>query len=497
MIPMQAVSGRHVFWSAPRPPFMTNGPIRTVPIRNAGSRLGLAGGFLGQNVGSTNRLYNVSIPAILGRIQLAPQIQTYLASLQQQKQNPQPGGFGRFGGGGGGGGRMAYQEPATPPNFPPMTDQEKQTLFEVAQNPTDEELKDLALIDSVFTQHYAGSYTTTAEVCNYLSFAKQYGAQIFGEAQGGGGAVGRGWFMPRYGGSSDAALQPMGAYFFAPPLQAQGGRAWFSAQEQQVKLPDSSFMKDKFYCTLDNSSKSYQVPWDTRDWVSWFGLDMVQPWGGLKLPVQNGQTIFSVVASFPFPPPIDKDRSYFWAPVMQYLPKLANIGQPIDPEALAAWVTMATIQNYDSIVNRMIADAKAEAKKKKRQAIIKAIGLSIAGIVAAFILPPIIAAIASMIKLAIETYIDLKQRREAAKQMADAAKMFEKDAPAFAAQVQKTADMMDASTAEAQANTPLTPEQSAAVQEVAAETPSAPIGHYVIGGVAAGGIVAALVALLR
>ncbi len=476
---------------------MTNGPIRTVPIRNAGSRLGLAGGFLGQDAGSTNRLYNVSIPAILGRIQLAPAIQTYLASLEQQKQNPQRSRFG----GGGGGGMASYQAAAPAPNFPPMTDQEKQTLFEIAQNPTDDELKDLATIDSVFTQHYASSYTTTAEVCSYLSYASKYGNQLaqFGQGGGGGGGgFGRAYmFMPRYGGSSDQALEPMAEYFFVSPMQSQGGGGGAWRPQTKPQLPDSSFMKDKFYCTLDNSKGSYQVPWDTRDWVSWFGLDTVQPWGGLKLPVQNGQTVFSVVASFPFPPPIDQDRSYFWAPVMQYLPKLANIGQPIDPEAVAAWVTMATIQNYDSIVNRMIADAKAEAKKKKRQAIIKAIGLSLAGIVAAFILPAIIVAIASMIKLAIETYIDLKQRREAAKQMADAAKMFEKDAPAFSAQVQKTADMLDASTAEAQANTPLTPEQSAAVQEVAAETPSAPVGHYVIGGVAAGGIVAALFALLR
>lgn len=495
MIPMQAVSGRHVFWSAPRPPFMTNGPIRTVPIRNAGSRLGLAGGFLGQNVGSTNRLYNVSIPAILGRIQLAPQIQAYLANLEQQKAHPQYQ-SGYFGGGGGGG--RAVVQPAQPPTFPPMTDQEKQTLFEVSQNPTDEELKDLALIDSVFTSHYAPSYTTTAEVCNYFTTAQQSGAEI-NYGGGGGNAFNRGWYMPRYGGSSDAALQAMAEYFFVPPPAPQGGGGNYSGWRPEVKpqLPDSSFMKDKFYCTLDNKPGSYQVPWDQRDWVSWFGLDTKQPWGGLKLPVQNGQTIFAGVAKFPFPPPIDQNRNYFWQPVMQYLPKLANIGGPIDPEALAAWITMATISNYDSITQRMIADAKAEAKKEKRRAIIKAIGLSLISIVAAFILPAIIVAIASLVKLAVETYIDLKQRREAAKQMADAAKLFEKDAPAFAAQVQKTADMMDASTAEAQANVPLTPEQSAAVQEVQAETPATPVGHYVVGGVAAGGIVAALFALLR
>jgi hypothetical protein len=74
--------------------------------------------------------------------------------------------------------------------------------------------------------------------------------------------------------------------------------------------------------------------------------------------------------------------------------------------------------------------------------------------------------------------------------------MFAKDAPAFAAEVQKTADMMDASIAQEEAAKPLTPEQQSIVNDIE-KTTSTSTATYVAGGLVGAGAIAALIALLR
>src|SRR5262249_45737835 len=142
-------SGRHMFWQAPP----SGGILRTVPFRRGGRPVMMGASlFMGQ--APINRLDQVSIPAIIGRIQLEPTIQAYLAAPPTLAVTAGgAGGFGNFGR------RGAQTVPV--PTFPPMTEAEKQILFEVSKNPTEEELKDLATIDNLFNQNFNQTYTTS------------------------------------------------------------------------------------------------------------------------------------------------------------------------------------------------------------------------------------------------------------------------------------------------------------------------------------------------
>lgn len=463
-----------MFWQAPRP-FMMNGPLRTVPLRTSGRPLLSGNFFLAQAPG--NRLNGLSIPAIVGRIQINPVIQDYIKSKGKEQSQPQN--RGRFG---------VQVLPAPLPKFPPMTDAEKQTLIEISQNPTDEELKDLEMIDKELGPSVgAQGFVTTDDVCAFVGNPPRFPT------------VGKGTPLPleRYG--IDPGLVGLMNYFSPPPIVQQFGK-FGGRRTEEVKPADTSWLKNKFYCTQEH--KENETIYERRQgnpFASTYGIDLMKTWGEEKMAVVNGQIIREQLQSFPYPPPIDTSPQTLWATIGGDFPKIAHVGPRIDPEAFRAWLTIKTLEHYNDVSDRIIAEAKREARKKKRAAIIKAVALSIAGIALAFVLPAVIALAVAAIKIAIEAYMDAKERRKAAKAMMEAAKMFEKDAPAFSKEVQKTSDILDSSAAAEEAAKPLTPEQLDAIKEVEAETPptGTPAGTYIVGGVAATGLIAALVTLLR
>src|SRR4029077_5143014 len=198
-----------------------------------------------------------------------------------------------------------------------------------------------------------------------------------------------------------------------------------------VSSDDIAAVKNsQFFC---ETPKDYpgNVVWygNPKNYASFFGIDPAQPWGNIKLQVQNAITIMSVATSYPFPPPRDQYTPQFWLTAMPDIQKLIAIGSPLDPDAVRYWITLFVVANYSAMSDRIEADLKRAAKKAKRKMMMQAIGLAIASIVAAFALPAIIAAAVAVIKTAVTTYIDIQKRKEAAKQMADTAKLFEKDAP--------------------------------------------------------------------
>ena len=461
-----------MFWQAPA----ARGVLRTIPFRMGGRQVQMGGGiFMGQV--SANRLDAVSIPAIIGRIQLDPVIQAYLANLNKPALNGAQLGL-AWG---------ANQHPTIPaPNFPPVTPAEAQILFEVSKNPTDEELKDLATIDNLFSENFYGNTTTTNEVCYYAKHG--YPKRRRNE--------------PPPPVTGESALV---GHFYSPGAQQLGFGV--PHPQQQPQAPDAPFLKDKFWCPdPDNMGPSIfrsYFPLMGQYWsfAGMFGIDTSKTWGEVKLATQNGLTMLNVKQSYPLPPPLDMAPEYVWQVAAgPHLVEMANIGAKVDPEVFRAWYTMAVLVAYDGAANHIIEVQKKKAKKAKRKAIIKAVAFIIAGIVLSFIVPGIIAAAISAIKSAIDMYIAAKERAAAAKALADSAKMFEADAPAYAAELQKTADMMDFAAAQEAADAPLTPEQLAAIQEVKdnpdpSVTPST--GSMIVGGVAATGIVATLIALLK
>lgn len=467
-----------MFWLQPT----LQGVLKTIPFRTGGRSVQMGGSFfMGQVPLSSNRLDAMSIPAIIGRIQLAPVIQAYLAGLAQYNATTHRSGFG-YG--------SHIDAPVPVPNFPPMSDAEKQILFEVSQNPSDEELKDLATIDDLFSQNFSQTYLTSQEVCFYNLKGTSHPVSRFGR-QG-----------EQALSAHDQSLSPLIAYFH--PVAAESSR-WYTPPA--VKPPDSSFESDKFWCsdpkTTSPSIFHSYFPLMARFWsfAGMFGIDTSKTWGEVKLPVKNGLIMLGVKASYPLPPILDMAPEYVWQmAAMPHTAELANIGAQVDPEAFRAWYTMAVLDSYDAATNAIINEQKKKAKKNKRKAIIAGIGIAVAGIVLSFIVPGIIAAAISAIKSAVQFYIAEKERQKAAKAMAEAGKMFESDAPAFASEVQKTADMLDSAAAQTEADAPLTKEQLDTIQEVKDNPESSVMpttGNALVTGGIAAGVIAGMIAIFR
>jgi hypothetical protein len=482
---MNAVGSRHMFWQAPRAPLLSNGPFRTIPLRMSGRPVFTGGIFLSQAPG--NRLNGISISAIIGRIQIQPVIQAVIEGIKNPPPpDPNAKRYGNWGQ------QMEAQEfQGNPlPNFPPMTDVEKQTLIEISQNPTDEELKDLTTIDSVFSQDFEGNgYSTTLEVCYLISADRP----IYW------GRTGGLYLNVPYRGVSLKVIDPNGQakdrglvhliYNLMHPLEQF---SYLNYRGGQAKNPmDLSFKDDKFYCT-DTKSWGSDTPISTM-----FGIDSKRTWGEVKQAVQNALIIVDVHSKYPFPPPVDTRPELFWKYASKDLPKMANISGRVDPEAVRFWMTLAALQYYDAMSTQIQQEAAAAAAAARRRGWLISIISLIASIIVPFLLPAVLVSAIAVIKTVITTIIDVNQRKAAAKALADTSKLFAKDAPAFAAEVQKTADMMDSQAAQEQASKPLTPEQQSIVDGIAQSMPSTPVGTYVAGGVVGVGAIAALIALLR
>jgi hypothetical protein len=373
-----------------------------------------------------------------------------------------------------------------------MTDVEKQTLIEISQNPTDEELKDLTTIDSVFSQDFEGNgYSTTLEVCYVISADRPIFWGRTGELY---------LSVPRRGASPNPVIGPNGQakdrglvhliYNLAP---TENQFPYPSYRGGQTKKPvDLSFKDDKFYCT-DTKSGGSDTPISTM-----FGIDSKRTWAEVKQAVENALIIVDVHSKYPFPPPVDTRPELFWKYASKDLPKTANISGRVDPEAVRFWMTLAALQYYDAMSTQIQQEAAAAAAAARRRGWIISIISLIASIIVPFLLPAVLVSAIAVIKTVITTIIDVNQRKAAAKALADTSKLFAKDAPAFAAEVQKTADMMDSQAAQEQAAQPLTPEQQSIINGISATTPSStPVGTYVAGGVVGVGAIAALIALLR
>lgn len=425
---MQAIgqSGRHIFW--------VGGALQPRP--STPRRLGLLPLYrMGQ---STNRLDGLSIAAIQNRILISPLIirfQEKLAAYAAQF------GFRRA--------PTVLDEAlgaAMKMQFPTLTQDEAAILTAIEADPTDEELADLTLIDGFFNAADAEKFvnahpgpTLTEGVCAALD--------------------------PK----GDHGLHGMGMASYAPPPTPAGvigkwllyeppsGRGWSFGRNTPNASSDEidSIKGSSFFCA---APQSWPYPNKIQiDWPSFFGIDQNQSWGVIKLQVKNAITIMNSLNSYPFPPPIDIAAAQFWYTVQGDLQKYVQ-GERIEPEGFRFWITIQVLQNYNDIVDRMEAVMKRKAKKAKRKAIMTAIGLAIVSIIAPYLLPAIVVATAALIQTVIQTYMDLQARRKAAKEMAETAKLFEADAPAFAVEVRDLADMMDSQAAQAEASIPLPPD---------------------------------------
>lgn len=446
---------RHLFWG----PQLSGPSLRALPLGPRGRFIGLGGPFMGQ----ASSLSSLSIFAIQNRIMATPPLERLSQLLAA--------GAGRNGFSTNSLQRNPDQLLAGVPNLPQLTDAEISTIEKIAADPSSEDLDDVALIETFFAGKAGWApdpskpwqQSLTSDLCDVMN------------GKGRGTAFGRG--------------QPSTAEQIYTWLTASTpGRGLSPGTPPNASDDEMEAIRlNPFYCgraaTLPDSVLAL-----TEGYDGYFGINGDSTWGAVKLQVQNAVVVLNAVAAYPFPPPIDEYPIAFWAQMQSDVLEIISTPYPVDPEAVRLWITMAVLANYTDMTNKIEATLKKKAKNAKRKAIMTVIGLALASIVAAFLLPAVIAVIASAIKTAVTTYVDAQKRRKAAQDMANASKMFADDAPAFSKEVDHASQVMDQQAAEQEAALAPSPDVQAAIAEVKSNTGPAwgtilPVG----GGIAAAG----------
>jgi hypothetical protein len=460
-------TGRHVFWTSPR----TVGPVfRALPMLSGGRPVTMGGFFMGdQAPAPATGLDGLTIAAIQNRVVASPAMAQFSAEMATVADAH------RF--------RGAGPVPAPwdkilhgrPPGVPQLTPAEMATIQALAQDPSSEVLDELSLIDGFF-----------GVVAAPAGFQREYALtrQVCGSANGRSG----------FGRAGQALSLAQAIVMWAGYRPA--GRSWGVRREGPAPSELLEAVRSNpFYCGRPREFPEVVYGLDPIDYAGWFGIDPNQTWGQVKQQVYNAVAFMGVAAGYPFPPPIDMDKAApFWILSIGDIREIVKTPEPIDPDAVRCWITLQVLANYAAWVEQIEANQKKKAKKARRKAIMTMVALAVASIAAAFLLPAIIALTVSAIKTAVTVYVDAEKRKKAAHDMANAAKMFEADAPAFSQEVDKTAKLLDEQAAKQAAEAPPSPELQAAIKEVEDETGPGigtilPVG----GGIAAASIAALLI----
>jgi hypothetical protein len=397
---------------------------------------------------SRNRLDGLSIGAIQNRILISPPLLRLKAQVGGRKL-----GRGR-----------------TDLYLPTLTDFEATTLAAIEADPRPEELADLAAIDGFFSPPKAINHLREDLYSLPLTLRICRGPA---PSQGSGRAN-----LP-----ITAETMIMDLLVYKAPNRRQG------IPESGATADEMSAIKGSdFYCGEPAKFPNILKYWGSAgtSYAAITGVSADQIWGAAKLQVANAVTMINVISAYPMPPPIGAYPLTFWVMLQNEIHDLIFSGVLIDPVAVDFWVTGAVLTNYNAMVDHIEKDLKKKAKRAKRKALIKMIGLAVASIVALIVLPAGIGAVAGAIQAGYQTYADIEARKKAAKQFKDASILFEKDASGFSDKLDAYANMLDAQEAAKVAAAGPTPEMQAALDEIPAPTDDL----FAVGGIAAAGIAA-------
>lgn len=458
------------------------------PIVNLGRR------FLGQEASGPNRLLDVRTSVILSRGQMIfpPEMQKSLAYAKNNKNlTPLMGQF------------------TGPVDINDWTSEERDLLEQVAANPSQEELDDLAMIDTFFGGMYCkgtecyrgtpyqGQLTVLQIMCLKPDWTKaeryfRYYADHSGYFEG------------------------------IPPWQGQ------EYNEYQVRL--KAAVSDPFYCSpwiggpilpgwLPSKSKA-----GTKFGISSeFNLDVSKSWREIRLPLQNAVVFMTVMKSYPFPSPISIMPQYWFSRVIDDVRNLVHQSVLIPPDLVKFWATMSIVSSYNEVSKAIQDELRRRAEKEFIINIFKniliGVGISLGiGIVSAGIAgliglsADIVGKVLTGVNETVNQFLSEQEKREAAQEMAKVAQQFQETDSAFAKEVQDAADYLERSAAEEVRAMPPTPEELADMKErrriaeglpptggafYDVPPPGAPDLLPVVGGVAAVGILAIILSSLK
>ncbi len=393
--------GRHIFWTA---------PAGRVPLRMVNPGLGIRRIFMGQaEPAQANRLLGVRTNVILSRASLLVPASVPLPAIPPGYAGLLPAPYTGARGSSRTAAGKRELEALFPFPAPKWTPEEKAAIEAAAAAPTPEELDVAKLIDSFFGFH---KYPLP-QPFDHLGF------------RGGGGKLG------------------------LAHLLACEGTSYAEGRTSRRVPPWST---SPFYCTGARPSMAYSLKAD-----QFFGIDPATKWGDQALVARNARVLLGELGSYPLPSPLSAAPGMWFRIAQAKLSEAARSTFPLDPQVARFMVTLIVLDTYEPAANAIMDYFKDKEKKAKKYAIIKLVALAVVSLV----LP----AVAAAGLAALTTVIDAREAREAAKDMAKAAKQFAASDARFAAELQHAAEILDYQAAQEAAAAALTEEEAAAIAQ--------------------------------
>ncbi len=322
-------------------------------------------------------------------------------------------------------------------------------LVAVNADPTEEELRDTALIDGLWTPQRFGVQRGRPGLMDALA------AVACGTAHTEG--------IPR------EVVQAFSGERGGPPWLQQRGMPRGAA---------TPFAGNPFICGKPQKIPFPQSMWHYGDRIpQYFGLNGRLPWEEIKGPALRTIAMLDALVDYPFPPPISVMPQFWYEAVKGQMQEFVHQDIIINRALARLWITMAVIENYESLSARIIHELKQKAKRQKRKKLVTTIALGITlavigvGLAAAFaaIIPAagaVTAAAASeAVTNAVQLALSAEEKKKAAQDMEKVAKQFEADAPRFAEEARKAAQMLDYQAAQEAAAAAPTLEEAEAIAE--------------------------------
>ena len=282
-----------------------------------------------------------------------------------------------------------------PPDI--WTEEETESVRAAAATPSNEELQDVALVDSLYTWPLGGLPTKISWTNRQKSVAVILDQIVCGKEQ-------VGWRRTGYVGPG-----------FGNP----------------------------FYCTGASQEGLFRF----RGWPStaaYFGLKPDEEWGHQRLATHNAKIFSDVLRTYPFPRPIPLAPGFWYEANRQKLAELVNNGLIYDETLARFFITLITLDTYNAVSALIIDWAEKRAERQQKWAIIRiAATVALAAIFSAALTPALAAILpagvpvsaatvaSAMTQFAREKFTEADLERMA-KGLEEAVKIFEVNDPLFA-----------------------------------------------------------------
>lgn len=351
-----------------------------------------------------------------------------------------------------------------------------QTFYEISQQAISDEPKDLETIDQYFSQptDYVGSEPsmipdpTLERICDagvFYPYSNRYRQETPGpnvDTSGNG--------LPQ----SDQTMPVPGGFW------CSGKSTGHTTLPAIIRVSE---MTAGFIPPSRTTPRLPNVPWPAfSENADFWGVDLDGPWGNVKPWIGNLGTANDVLAKYPFPQPFADRLPYVTRYALPGLRTLVQTPVELAPEDIEVWLTFAILGNWQSMVNDLNRDLKAEARSEREQALITTIAAVVVGVVTLGAgLPAIIGAIAGSAVSTLNKINEVQLQKDLSK-VQDA---FQSTDPGFAGEIGKSKAyvqrLSDALSTAIDKNN---------VQRTLAPGGGVSTGLYVAGGVAAAAAVA-------